>query len=499
MEFFSIHNPQSAIHNHTPARLPDFTRARVVVVGDVMLDCYTWGDVSRISPEAPVPVLHCREQTRALGGAGNVAANLAGLGASVQLCGLRGQDASGLCLQQLLNEQGIVDLGFVQPAFATITKTRIMARQQQLLRIDEEQPAAVSDALADRLLDAVQSAIRPDCVVVLSDYGKGLLTPKVCQGIIQCCRSRGVMVLVDPKGLDWAKYQGAQCVTPNIMEFEAVSRIDSRQTNAFFSEAAAVVEQLELDALLVTRGRQGMVLFQGGVEPVNIPARTREVFDVSGAGDTVVATLAGCLAAGCSWKQGAEIANLAAGIVVGKLGTRPVHRDELEHVLSEVVWGPPKVFSARAGLETIQRWRQQEQRIVFTNGCFDILHPGHVKLLQAAAAQGDRLVVGLNSDDSVSRLKGPRRPILRQDDRAAILSALECVDLVIVFAEDTPLQLLESIKPDVLVKGGDYADKIVVGREFVEAYGGRVVLVDLEAGLSTSNLVESLLKNAHST
>ncbi len=498
MEFFSTQNLKSKIQNHIPARLPEFSKAGVVVVGDVMLDRYMWGDVSRISPEAPVPVLHCREQTRALGGAGNVAANLAGLGVSVQLCGLYGEDANGFCLQGMLKDQGIVDLCFAEPAYATITKTRIMARQQQLLRIDEEQSEAVSDAFAEKFVKAVQSAIRPGCVLVLSDYGKGLLTAKICREIIHYSRFCGITVLVDPKGLHWEKYRGACCVTPNIREFEDVSRKDSRDEKVLFPEAAAMVDQLDLEALLLTRGQEGMVLFQKDADPLVIPARSREVFDVSGAGDTVIATLAGCLAAGCPWSQGAEIANRAAGIVVGKLGTRPVRKDELEQLQSEDFRGSPKVLPAGAGLEIIKQWRRQEQRIVFTNGCFDILHPGHIKLLQAAATQGDRLVVGLNADDSVSRLKGSQRPILKQEDRAAILAALECVDLVIVFAEDTPLKLIESIKPDVLVKGGDYTQKTVVGRESVESSGGRVCLVDLEQGLSTSRLVESILKNAQS-
>ena len=474
--------------------LPDFSKARVLVIGDVMLDRYIWGSVSRVSPEAPVPVLQCRRKTNVLGGAANVAANLASLGAEVALLGICGRDARGVRLQELLTDQAVTDLTLQLYGVSTICKTRVMAQNQQLLRIDEEESQSVSADAEDRIYGVFQEHITPDHLVVISDYNKGLLSSGLCQRLIQKSKSCGSLLLVDPKGEDWEKYSGADCLTPNSKELKHFARIDSEEEDSLLPAAGNIMEKLKVENLVLTRGSRGLVLFQKERLPLAIPARTKEVFDVSGAGDTVLAVLAACLGAGSVWNDAAEIANRAGGIVVGKLGTRPVQRHELEQDLLAERGIETKVIRLEAGLERIQHWRETNQTVVFTNGCFDLLHPGHIKLLQAAAVQGDRLVVGLNSDSSVARLKGPQRPVLPQSDRAAILAALESVDLVIVFDEDTPLRLIERIRPDILVKGGDYAGKQVVGREVVEGAGGKVVLVDLEKGLSTTRLLEAIKK-----
>ncbi|MCF8106452.1 MAG: D-glycero-beta-D-manno-heptose-7-phosphate kinase [Desulfohalobiaceae bacterium] len=490
----AVSRPESTVQNPKLTRLPDFSSARVVVVGDIMLDCYVWGRVSRVSPEAPVPVLQCLEKTMVLGGAANVAANLAGLGAKVCLAGVCGRDAEGTRIRSLLKDQAITDLTLRVKDVSTITKTRIMAQNQQLLRIDQEKIEPVSEETEGLVFKALQDHITPGSVLVLSDYAKGLLSHGLCRRLISRSRASGALVLVDPKGQDWEKYRQADCLTPNFDELKHYARIDSDREDSFFSAAGNILDSLEAEKMVLTRGSKGLVLFQKEQPPLAIAARAREVFDVSGAGDTVLAALAACLGAGSGWREAAGIANRAAGIVVGKLGTRPVQHQELENDFWADSEKEGRVVTLKAGLNRILQWRERKQTVVFTNGCFDLLHPGHIKLLQTAATQGDRLVVGLNSDGSVAKLKGPHRPLLTQKDRAAILAALESVDLVIVFEEPTPLKLIEQIKPDVLVKGADYAGKQVVGREVVEACGGEVVLVDLEEGLSTTKLLEAIKK-----
>jgi D-beta-D-heptose 7-phosphate kinase / D-beta-D-heptose 1-phosphate adenosyltransferase len=474
-----------------PLDLSRLQNATVLVVGDVMLDRYFWGEVGRISPEAPVPVLHIADKTAVLGGAGNVAANLAGLGCTVHLMGVLGDDDAGREVTEKMARAGIQSLLLANGSRPTITKTRLMAQNQQLLRIDEESPGPPSPELLAASLRRFHDLLPAAGAVILSDYGKGMLTGKICQKFIKPCRDRGVPVLVDPKGRDWSGYAGASCITPNTAELRLLSGRPLKEEGILYAVAAQARKKYGLEWLLLTRGARGIALFGQENQPLVIPSRAREVFDVSGAGDTVIATLAAGLAAGYGWEASARLANNAAGIVVRKLGTQPVYQDELFRELQyPELESSRKIFSLEDAQAQVAAWKLAGQKIVFTNGCFDLLHVGHIKLLHGAAARGDKLVVGLNSDASVTRLKGSGRPILAQGERATILSALECVHMVIIFEEDTPLKLIEALRPHTLVKGADYRKDTVVGHELLKEWGGQVVLVDLVEGMSTSGIVE---------
>lgn len=480
----------------------DFNGIRVLVVGDVMLDHYIASRVERISPEAPVPVARVGKRWSAPGGAANVARNLARLGAQARLAGLAGQDEAGKALRQELAAEGVEEGLALSATRRTTCKTRVIAQGQQLLRLDEEQCDALqpeeSAALREKAL-----ALLPGCgAVVLSDYGKGVLLPpsegeSLCALLIAAARREHIPVLVDPKGADWGRYAGAQCVTPNSAEFAAIcgrdhpARLHRREREDLAGE---VREEYGFERLLLTRGARGMILFEKDRPPLYIRAAVREVADVSGAGDTVVATLAACVAKGLDWERSARIANAAAGVAVGKMGTAPVSLAELNQALREEA-DNPKLYARPALLEKIEDWRRRNESIVFTNGCFDLLHPGHVSLIRQCASLGDRLVVGLNSDASVRRLKGPGRPIQNEESRALLLAALQGVDAVTLFDEDTPLDLIRMVRPDVLVKGSDYTEDTVVGADFVRACGGRVHLADLVKGCSTTNLVRSMSNN----
>ena len=479
--------------------LSALNQKRILVVGDVMLDRYLWGDVKRISPEAPVPVVRIRQQSEIPGGAGNVAANLAGLECPASILGVCGKDEAGNRLRKIFSEKGIDPLlqeSLVRP---TITKTRVMARGQQLLRLDEEEPRILSLELEEKIFARFEQ-VAPVCDgVVLSDYGKGIFqTPNLCQRIIRYCRTLDIPVLVDPKGSDWTRYQGATCITPNTAELERVTGSSAEEGEPeLIQSATATRRQYGLEWLLVTRGSRGMILCGNDASPLVIPARAREVFDVSGAGDTVIATLAAGLALGLSFSQAAQLSNLAAGIVVGKLGTQPITRPELSAAIElndmqRQSTGASKIAILESARILIKSWQSSGQKVVFTNGCYDLLHPGHIHLLHQSRDLGDRLIVGLNTDASVRRLKGNTRPIVAERDRAAIISALGCVDLVVLFDEDTPLQLIRAIKPDILVKGEDYRLDQVVGREVVESYGGKVCRVPLLQGYSTTQIAEKI-------
>jgi D-beta-D-heptose 7-phosphate kinase/D-beta-D-heptose 1-phosphate adenosyltransferase len=473
-----------------------FEKARILIIGDIMLDRYIWGKVQRISPEAPVPVVKKQLVTETLGGAGNVASNLAGLGCQVVLVGLCGQDHRSEVLKQLLNQKGVQQSLIIDPARPTISKTRIMAHKQQVLRLDEEDPRELSEDLVQQVKAHLSRELGRCQVLILSDYGKGMFSSEqLVQEIITSARAKAIPVLVDPKGTRWERYKGATCITPNTAELEAVVGMPLEEDDALLiASARELLGRLALDWLLVTRGAQGMCLLGRETEPVLIPAQARDVYDVSGAGDTVIATLAASLAGDLPFGQAAGIANVAAGIVVGKLGTRPILESELSTAVqlnNQQCYHPDaaaKMTSLDAALTKVTEWKAAGQTLVFTNGCFDLLHPGHISLLYQARALGNRLIVGLNTDASVRRLKGPQRPILHQQDRAAMLSALACVDLVVHFDQDTPLELIKAIEPHVLVKGSDYTPSQVVGKEVVEAYGGSVKVVDLVEGYSTTQL-----------
>ena len=466
--------------------MPRFDQAPVLVVGDVMLDRYWHGATNRISPEAPVPVVKVEQIEDRPGGAANVALNIAALGAPAWLVGVTGQDEAADSLAERLHAAG-VDAHFQRIASQpTIVKLRVMSRHQQLLRLDFEEPFATD---ADALLADVAQLLDKVRVLILSDYGKGALQNH--QALIQAARACNIAVLADPKGKDFSIYRGASLITPNLAEFEAVVGRCADEAE-LVAKGLKLLAELELGALLVTRGEHGMTLLRQGFPALHLPARAREVFDVTGAGDTVISTLATALAAGEELPQAVALANLAAGIVVGKLGTATVSAPELRRAVQREQGVGRGVMTLDQLLPVLEDARAHGEKVVFTNGCFDILHAGHVAYLEQARAQGDRLVVAINDDASVTRLKGPGRPINSVDRRMAVLAGLGAVDWVVSFAEDTPEALLEKVRPDVLVKGGDYGLEGVVGADIVLAYGGDVKVLNFVDSCSTTAIVEKI-------
>lgn len=467
--------------------IPDFSVARVLVAGDVMLDRYLFGGTSRISPEAPVPVVHVHTSDDRPGGAANVAVNLATLGARTTLLGVVGCDPEAELLRGLLARGGI-DCRFVESkGRPTITKTRVQSRGQQLIRLDREEPAGggTDEGLADFFIGELDGSD----VVVLSDYGKGALAE--VQRMIAACRERGLRVLIDPKGTDFDRYRGATLMTPNQAEFEAVA--GACRTEAELVERARdMVARLELDALVVTRSEKGMLLVATDSEPVFLSADAREVYDVTGAGDTVIATLAASLASGAALETAAALANLAAGLVVRKIGVASASPWELQVALHQRGEGGRGLFNEAELLAAVAEARSRGERIVMTNGCFDVLHAGHVSYLEEAKSLGDRLIVAVNDDASVTRLKGPQRPINKLADRMAVLSGLAAVDWVVPFSEDTPARLIEAVRPDVLVKGGDYRVEDIAGGEAVLQSGGEVRVLAFREGHSSTRIIDKL-------
>ena len=441
--------------------LPAFTQAPVLVVGDVMLDRYWYGSTTRISPEAPVPVVKVTRTEDRPGGAANVALNIAALGAPVQLIGVTGDDEAADALTDQLHSVGVQTHFQRIQGQPTIVKLRAMSRQQQLLRMDFEDSFNTDTAA---LLAEVELVLDSVKVMILSDYGKGTLLNH--QALLQAAKQRGVAVLADPKGTDFSIYRGATLLTPNLAEFEAVVGHCSDEAQ-LMQRGTAMLQELELDALLITRGEQGMTLLRNNLPALHLPARAREVFDVTGAGDTVISTMAAAIAAGESLPQAMTLANLAAGIVVGKLGTATISAPELRRALQREEGAERGVLSLQQLQAAVEDARAQGERVVFTNGCFDILHAWHVSYLEQAREQGDRLIVAVNGDASVTRLKGPGRPINSVDRRMAVLAGLGAVDWVVSFIEDTPESLITLLKPDILVKGGDYGVDHVVGAELV--------------------------------
>lgn len=465
-----------------------------LVIGDLMLDRYLIGEVERISPEAPVPVVLLKQENERAGGAANVAANLSLLGIRTTMAGIIGDDAEGRALLDMLRELNIDSAIVTSQQRPTVTKTRILGGHQQMMRLDKESRLAFTESENNALHEQVSQAIaqKPD-VIILSDYAKGVLSDALCQAVIAQAKALGIPVLVDPKGRDYTKYQGATALTPNKKETSEACGIDAMDTDRLLQAAADLRDHLGLKFLAVTRGEEGISLLEQN-ETIHIPAAAKQVFDVSGAGDTVIATLAAGLVHGLSHRQAFELANIAAGIVVGKVGTVPVNREELlaELISQDSVEQADKICELETLLGRVRQWRQQKKRIVFTNGCFDLLHAGHVTYLEAARKTGDKLILGLNTDRSVSALKGPSRPVIHEADRARVLAALEAIDAVILFDEDTPLQLIDAIRPDVIVKGSDYSEDQVVGGKEVKSWGGKVALIDIVPGRSTSNIIEKL-------
>lgn len=467
--------------------------APIAVIGDVMVDRYITGSVSRISPEAPVPVLVHGAERIVPGGAANVAANAAALGAPVLLVGLVGEDEAASQLADALATYSGISLAHmvVDAKRPTITKTRVMSGRQQIVRIDAEVTRACDAAEEAALIGAAEAAIAKAGVVVLSDYAKGVLSDAVIAAAMAAAKVRNVPVIVDPKRRTFEAYRGASLVTPNRRELAEATGLPDETDGDAARAAEAAGRQFGGD-VLVTRAEKGMTLWRQDGRVLHVPAEAREVFDVSGAGDTALAALAVSLAGGQSLEASVGIANAAAALAVAKLGTAVVTRAELRAALERTaaqIAPPGALVSRDDACAVVAAWKAQGLRVVFTNGCFDLVHPGHVSLLEQSAAQGDRLVVALNTDASVRRLKGPSRPLQDEQARARVMGAMRCVDLVVLFDEETPLETIKALLPDVLVKGADYAPHEVVGADVVTANGGELVLVDLVAGKSTSSLV----------
>jgi D-beta-D-heptose 7-phosphate kinase / D-beta-D-heptose 1-phosphate adenosyltransferase len=490
----SFHEPEKVLR----AVESGFGSRKVVVVGDLMLDRHVWGSVNRISPEAPVPVVSFLRQTAMPGGCGNVAMNLIGLGMIVTVVAVVGRDEAADQLRAELEKAGVGVAGLkVDPSRPTTTKMRVIGGHQQMLRLDSESTAPIDKELVEAMLASLETELADASAVILSDYAKGVLTSELCQGVIAKARSKRIPVLVDPKGKNWDKYRGASLVTPNRSELAVVSSGSISSIEALVAESRAIRASLDLGALTVTLSGEGMIHIDDKGS-FKVPAMAREVFDVSGAGDTAISTLTGAIVSGLNEMDALVLANVASGIVVGKVGTAPLAKAEL---LSELESSQghglrDKQVDLPTASRMVANWREQGEQVVFTNGCFDILHAGHVSYLAKAKAMGDRLVLGLNSDDSVRRLKGPTRPINSESDRGQVLAGLESIDAIVVFDEDTPLELINSLKPSILVKGADYEVEDVVGAKEVQSWGGEVRLVEFLEGRSTTRIAEKTATGA---
>ncbi|MBV8401263.1 MAG: D-glycero-beta-D-manno-heptose-7-phosphate kinase [Acetobacteraceae bacterium] len=463
----------------------------VLVVGDVMLDRYVYGTVERISPEAPVPIIKIEREIAVPGGAGNVVRNLTALGAAVAFVSVIGDDQAGSDLTGLVGGQpGVEPWLLVEGGRTTTVKTRYFATGQHLLRADQEDVSPIHPKLAERMVRIARDSMMATRVTILSDYGKGVLRDGVPE-LIAAAQQAGRRVIVDPKGADYSRYAGADIVTPNRRELGEATGMEVDSEAAIDAAARALRERYRFGAVLVTRSEDGMTLLDDH-GPRHFPAEAAEVYDVSGAGDTVVATLAAGLAAGLDLPVAVRLANIAAGIVVGKVGTAVARESDLLAAISPQGGALRKIVTREMAAEQVERWRRTGWTTGFTNGCFDLLHPGHVHLLEQARAACDRLVVGLNSDASVSRLKGPTRPVQPEAARAAVLASLASADLVCIFDEDTPVELLKAIQPDLLVKGADYTEETVVGADLVKSWGGKILLSELLPGHSTTATVARL-------
>ena len=467
--------------------LPDYSQSGVLIVGDVMLDRYWYGPTGRISPEAPVPVVKVENNEERPGGAANVAMNIASLGGHAHIVGLTGKAEPAQVLKNTLSALK-VNCDFVElEDYPTITKLRVMSRGQQLIRLDFEDKFENTDP--ELVLSRMEQALPNVRSVILSDYAKGAL--EHVQSFIQKARSANVPVFIDPKGADFERYRGATLLTPNMAEFELVAgKVKSEEE--LVAKGLALIEEFDFDALLVTRSEHGMTLLRKGQEPFHLPTQAKEVYDVTGAGDTVISVLAASVAAGKPLDEACALANAAAGVVVGKLGTSTLSMIELAeavHGSQDTDYG---VISEAALIEAVKRARAKGEKVVMTNGCFDILHAGHVSYMNHAAELGDRLIVAVNTDESVKRLKGPGRPVNPTDRRMAVLAGLGAVDWVVPFSEDTPQRLISEVLPSILVKGGDYKPEEIAGGAEVIAAGGEVKVLNFEDGCSTTEIIEAI-------
>ncbi len=478
-------------------RLDKLVGHRILCIGDLMLDRYVYGQVDRISPEAPIPVIHEQRVTASLGGAGNVVRNIAALGGLVEIIGVTGNDQAGKDLAKEFKAlSGVTATLISDSSRPTTQKTRYVAGSQQLLRADRESAKPITGEIEEQILAKLPAAIKSAKAVVLSDYIKGVLTPKIIAEVIRLAKKTKKTVIVDPKGRNFARYKGATYLTPNRKELSEA--VGSPITSVADAETAArfLIRDFGIGAVLVKLGAEGVCLVRKDKSALHLHTKAREVFDVSGAGDTVIATLTLALTAGFDAAEAAELANTAGSIVVGKVGTAAVTRDEIarEFLQGEARMAEDKIVSFAAIADIAERWRKQGLKIGFTNGCFDLLHPGHISIIRQSRAACDKLVVGLNSDASVKRLKGKSRPVQNEAARSAVLASLADVDNIVIFGEDTPLKLIKTFRPDVLVKGADYTVDKVVGAKEVKSWGGKVVLAKLVQGQSTTKTIAKMKK-----
>jgi len=469
---------------------------QLLVVGDIMLDRFVQGRVERISPEAPIPVLQVEKEQLMLGGAGNVACNSVAVGVRTKLVGLIGRDDWGGEIVELSQNINGLDAHLISSSnVCTTVKTRYASGPQQLLRADIEHLGQPDPSSIKELIKTLEGTVQDANAILISDYGKGTIEKDVLSTLVDLARKFDIPIIADPKGTDFSKYNGVSVLTPNAKELSSATQMPV--TNGEEAEKAAhkIINETGIRAIVVTRGREGMSIVDTN-STIHLPVNSREVFDVSGAGDTVVAIMGTMIASGIELHEAAKIANAAAGVVVAKVGTAVACIEEIVAALdaSEATINTDKISSLKGAQECINRWRVNGDKIAFTNGCFDLIHPGHISLLRQARSSADHLIVGLNTDESVRRLKGRNRPIQDEGSRAEVLSSLSDVDLVIFFSEDTPIEIIKTLKPDILVKGADYAIDEVVGGELVTSYGGKILLAELTPGDSSSNIIERIEK-----
>lgn len=471
-----------------------FDDCRVLVIGDLMIDEYVWGNVERVSPEAPVQVVSVRRDSVTLGGSGNVVNNLVALGAQVAVAGVIGAGANGDLLTRMFESRSVDVTALIRdPARQTTRKTRIIGGHQHVLRIDRETTQPISSDHHHRLIACLEDKL--DCVdiVLISDYGKGLLTRALLRDVIDAVRRRKLPVIVDPKGLDFTKYAGATAITPNKREASLAAGIEVVDFETLTAVGTKLLQATAVETVLITCGKEDMVLFQPDTSPYRIPPRARQVFDVSGAGDTVLAVLGLAVATGHSFPEGAALANAAGGVVVGKVGTATVSREELQAAMNETTdFLTAKKRTMQDLVPLVDRYRAQGRTVVLTNGCFDLLHVGHVKFLAASRRMGDLLIVAVDDDASVQTLKGPGRPIIGAEQRLRIISALDSVDYVMLFSADQLESVIEALRPDILTKGSNYTCDQVLGKAAVERLGGQVVLIPITEEISSTGVIDQI-------
>ena len=474
-----------------------FERCKILVVGDLMIDEYLWGSVERISPEAPVQVVSVENQEYTPGGSGNVVNNLVALGAKVLAVGVIGTEREGTLLLEKFKSIGVDTRGIIQePERPTTRKTRIIAENQHVLRIDRETNKVISNRTFQAIADFTEKIMREVDIVLISDYGKGMVTKSMLSGLVTLAKKHKKITIADPKGLDFKKYSGVSMITPNRKEANLALGVEIADESSVYETGAKILESHEIDKLLITCGKDGMVFFEKNKKPYQISAVARQVYDVSGAGDTVLSVLGVSLASGMSYKEGIKLANAAAGIVVGKVGTATVSKKEILDALKPAHDEVPVKYKLLTELEeTIHELKKKKQKVVLTNGCFDLLHAGHILFFSASKKIGDILIVALDNDDSVKQLKGEGRPVIGAKERVRIISALDVVDYVVVFSTGQLDKLIEIIQPDVLTKGSNYSSKEVYGQRLVESFGGRVELIPVSEDISSTSIINNIKKS----